>query len=234
MTSRGCPNRCAFCEDAGTKVRLKNPATVKQEIGECIDLGFTGIMFFDDLFCINKKRVEQLCEVIAPFDIKFRCFAHARNFTDEMAHMLGASGCVEVAFGAESMHQQVLDIIGKRTTVAQNYKIVQTAHNAGIRVKAFTMLGLPGDCEEAAEALEKFVLQSGIDDFDVSIFYPYRDTYLAKHAKEFGINVDESGTDGYYKMKGGFSERAVSLWNFPADRIKYWQDRILKHKRRIT
>ena len=92
-------------------------------------------MFFDDLFCINTKRVKKLTEVIKPFNIKFRCFAHARNFTEKMAEMLSDAGCVEIGYGAESMSQGVLDSINKRTTVQQNYDLIKIAHKYGIRVK---------------------------------------------------------------------------------------------------
>jgi len=231
MSARGCPNGCYFCEDAGTAVRLKSPMAVKKELKECVRLGFTGIMFFDDLFCINPRRVEKLCEVIEPFKIKFRCFAHARNFSNEMAATLKDAGCVEIGFGAESASQRVLDNINKRTTVQQNYEIVKLAHTHGIRVKAFTMLGLPGDDEESAAALEKYVTTSGVDDFDVSIYMPYQGTYIAEHAAELGYEfTTQDGICGYYKGKDGSSECAVSLKGFPLDRIKYWQERIISGK----
>lgn len=233
MTSRGCPNNCAFCEHANTPVRLKSPEVVRKEIQECIDLGFTGIMFFDDLFCLNMNRVKQLCKVIKPFGIKFRCFAHARNFTEKMASLLSDAGCLEIGYGAEHADQKILDIINKGTTVDQNYKIIEISHNYGIRVKAFLLLGLPGETNETAAKLEKFVLTSKVDDFDVSIYYPYKGTKIANSIQKFDLFLDNvESTIGYYKGKNGFAECATRTSELSAEEIKNWRKKIYSHNKR--
>lgn len=232
MTSRGCPNNCAFCEDARTFIRLKAPMVVKKEIQECVDLGFTGIMFFDDLFCLNMKRVRDLCKIIKPFNIKFRCFAHARNFTDEMATLLADAGCVEIGYGAEHADQEILDLINKKTKVEQNYEIVKIAHKHNIRVKAFLLLGLPSETNETAEAVEKFVLTSRIDDFDIAIYYPYKGTRIADNMEDYDLYIEDDSTIGYYKGKKGASECVVHTSNLSSQEIKAWRERIYSHKKR--
>jgi anaerobic magnesium-protoporphyrin IX monomethyl ester cyclase len=233
MTARGCPNGCAFCEDARTNVRLKNPEIVKQEIQECVDLGFSGIMFFDDLFCLNLKRVRELCAVIKPFNIKFRCFAHAMNFTDEMAKMLADAGCVEIGYGAECLDQDILDTINKQTTVKQIYKLVNTAHKYGIRVKAFLMLGLPGETKESARKMEEFVMTSGVDDFDVSIYYPYKGTYIADHIDDYDLIIEKGYSSGFYKGKLGYAECVVRTPALSASEIKQLREKIYSHNKRF-
>ena len=56
LTAKGCPMSCAFCEDAGTKVRLYNPENIDIQIKDVLKAGFQGIMFFDDIFAISKKK----------------------------------------------------------------------------------------------------------------------------------------------------------------------------------
>lgn len=233
MTARGCPNSCAFCEDANTKVRLKDPETVRQEIQECVDLGFGGIMFFDDLFCLNMKRVRELCAVIKPFKIKFRCFAHARNFNDEMALLLAEAGCVEIGYGAECLDQEILDKIKKGSTVEQIYELIRIAHKYNIRVKAFLMLGLPGETLESAQRIEDFVLNSGVDEFDVTVYYPYKGTHIADNIDEYDLFVDNSNSCGYYKGKEGYAECIVRTSDLSAQEIKYWRERIYAHNKRF-
>jgi anaerobic magnesium-protoporphyrin IX monomethyl ester cyclase len=232
LTSRGCPNKCAFCEDAGKPVRMKSPLAVKREIQECVNLGFSGIMFFDDLFCLNEARVKNLTDIIKPFNIKFRCFAHARNFSEKMAKMLFDAGCVEIGYGAESLSQKILDTVNKHTTVQQNYDLVKIAQKYGIRVKAFLLLGLPGESKESASAMEKFVVESGIDDFDVSIYYPYKGTQIADNIEKYDLYIKDNETIGYYKGKCGSAECSVETSLLTNQEIGGWHDRIYAHNKR--
>lgn len=233
ITSRGCPNSCAFCEHANTLVRLKKPEYVKKEIQEIVKLGFTGIMFFDDLFCLNTKRVRNLCAIIKPFNIKFRCFAHARNFNEEMACLLADSGCIEIGYGAEHVVQKILDTVNKRTSTKQNYEIINIAHRHGIRVKAFLLLGLPGENNATAKELEKFVLTSGIDDYDVGIYFPYKGTTIADNIDAYDIFLEtKNNALGYYKGKLGFAECLVHTSEITSNELKMWRERIYSHNKR--
>jgi anaerobic magnesium-protoporphyrin IX monomethyl ester cyclase len=234
MTSRGCPNQCAFCEDAGVPVRYKSPAALDKELQECVDLGFTAIMFFDDLFCINLRRVQSLCDVIRQYDLKFRCFAHARTFNADIAATLAISGCVEIGYGAEHANQDILDRVNKRTTVEQNYKLIKIAHKYGIRVKAFLMLGLPGETSDTAAELEQFVLNSSVDDFDVSIYYPYKGTRIADHLTEYGLSLTEGVSLGYYKGRCGSTECITRTVEMSSKELLYWQQRIYAHNKRCN
>lgn len=221
ITGRGCPGRCKFCVDACTPVRLKSPEVVGREIDECKALGFEAIMFFDDLFCLNHRRVKALCEVIKEKGVAFRCFARADNFDDEMAATLVDAGCKEIGVGIESMDQVVLDRVGKGTTVQQNWNVVAVAKRHGLRVKAFMMIGLPGELPSTYELMEEFVKKSGIDDYDISVYYPYPGTELAKEVRALG-------GFGYYKGKDGSSEIAVNN----GQDLAAWHDKILAHKKR--
>ncbi len=232
MTSRGCPNHCAFCEDAGTKVRLKSTVAVDKEIQECVNLGFTGIMFFDDLFCLNLRRVKELCSVIKKYNLKFRCFAHARNFSQEMAEILADAGCVEIGYGAEHISQDILDIVEKRTTTEQNYNLIKIAHRYEIRVKAFLLLGLPGESNKTAADLEQFVLNSGVDDYDVGIYFPYKGTKLADQIDKYDLQLLDGNPLGYYKGKCGYAECVTRTKNLSREELMAWRERIYSHNKR--
>jgi len=230
LTSRGCPHSCYFCEHAGFPVRLKSVGAVRKELQECKALGFRAIMFFDDLFCINLKRVRELCNTIKPLDLKFRCFAHSNNFTDEMAIILSDSGCVEIGYGAEHADQLTLDIINKKTTVEQNYNIVKIAHRYGIRVKAFLMIGLPGENRDTISNLREFVENSGVDDYDVTVYFPYKGTYIREHLGDFDLQINDYVGFGYYKGKSGKAEVRVRTSELTSEEIKHYQRELWKIK----
>ena len=178
LLGRGCPMACKFCEDARTLTRWTSLENAEAELDDIVSLGYKGVYLFDDLFAINLGKCAPYLKLLKASGLKFRCNVHARFMTPEFAGALADAGCVEAAFGAESGSQQILDRIDKKTTVAQNYSCVRYCKDAGIAVKAFVMIGLPGETRETINDTETFITTSGIDDAQIAIYYPYRGTML--------------------------------------------------------
>jgi radical SAM superfamily enzyme YgiQ (UPF0313 family) len=189
MLGRGCPMACKFCEDAKTLTRWTSLANAQAELADITALGYGGAYLFDDLFAINLGKCRPYLDLLAASGLAFRCNVHARFMTAEFAAALAGAGCAEVAFGAESGSQQILDRIDKKTTAQQNYDCVRYCKAAGITVKAFLMIGLPGETRATIADTERFICTSGIDDAQVAIFYPYKGTMLRREMDE-GLTSD--------------------------------------------
>ncbi len=229
VTSRGCPFNCGFCEHAKTTVRYYNPERIKKELAQIAELGYGAVMFFDDLFAVSQKRIDSLCEVIKPFGIKFRCFGHVKRMTSKMAESLAKAGCVETGVGMESGSQKILDLVKFPTpTTEESCKYIKICHSFGIRVKAFFMLGLPGESRETIKETERFIANSGIDDFDLAIYYPYKGTRIRNRIGEYDLFFDEGDAIGYYKGKFGKAEAVVRTSALSAEEIKNERERIFK------
>jgi anaerobic magnesium-protoporphyrin IX monomethyl ester cyclase len=246
LTAKGCPMKCTFCEDAGTKVKLYTPDNISKHIEDVKKAGFEGVMFFDDIFAISKKRVRDLSEVIAPSNLIYRCFGHAKSMDDEMARMLSDSGCIETGFGAESGSQVILNVVGKGTTVEQNMRYVETCNKFGIKVKAFVIVGLPGETLDTVNETKKFIefLLSNkftnrfghqvTNDFDTTIYFPYKGTKIRDSIdagfNEFDLHFTTNPDDmsGFYKGKGGSAEAAVRTSGLDGEDIVKIQHDILK------
>ncbi len=227
LTAKGCPMSCAFCEHARTKVRMYTPENITRQMTQVQENGFGGVMFFDDIFTLSEKRVREMAKVIRPFNMPYRCFGHARTMTRTMARQLADSGCVEVGYGAESGSDRILHGIHKKTSVEQNRQMITMCNEMGIRVKAFIMLGLPGEDRESvadtARFLEFLMAQSFIghdgkpwrNDFDMTLFFPYRGTEIRQRMEEgdpgldIHFNGDPDGYEGFYKGRGGSSDNVV-------------------------
>ena len=252
LTAKGCPMRCAFCEDAGTKVRLYNTHNIDLQIKDVINAGFQGIMFYDDIFAISKKRVIDMSSVIANHDIIYRCFGHARSMDKEMAKILSESGCIEMGFGAESGSQKILKTIDKRTKIEDNINFVEICNNYGIKVKAFLILGLPGEdrstIKETAKFLDiltsnKFTNRFGreiTNDFDITVYFPYKGTRIRTAIDQKDKNYDIFFTkdpdkmSGFYKGKGGSAEITVRTSALSSLDIEEVQKNLLtEYKKRV-
>ncbi|MFH1610431.1 MAG: radical SAM protein [Patescibacteria group bacterium] len=232
MTSRGCPFGCDFCENARTKVKLYTQEHINQEIIDVKRAGFGGIMFFDDLFAMNIKRVREVCSVIKKHNIIFRCFGHSNTMTVEIAETLADSGCVEIGVGFESGAQSILDVVKHpRTTISKNLNFIKICHKYKIRVKSFFVLGLPGEASSTINETEKFIAESGVDDFDLSIYYPYKGTRIRDKMEEYDLNFVRNGEGsavGYYKGQHGHAESIVRTSSLSADEIVKARDMIFQ------
>lgn len=228
LTSKWCPMSCAFCEDANSKPKYYSPEVVWKQIKESKMAGFEWIMFFDDLFAINTKRVEELTNEIKKHNVKYRCFWHAKTMKENMVVLLKESGCIEIWFWAESWSQKILDNINKRVNVEQNFEFVKLCNKYWIKVKAFIMIGLPWEDQSTLNETEKFidfltkntftnsVWKEITNDFDLTVYYPYQGTKIRDSIdaweEEYDLIIDKDDietSEGYYKWKWGSSETTV-------------------------
>ena len=128
-------------------VRAMSPQRIQDEVRHIRDTyGIHGIMFFDDELNLDKKRMLAICQKIKELgDIVWRGFFVTAKFDREIAEACKESNCYEVASGIESGSPTILKNIQKPATVDLNRKFLVTAKQAGLRTKAFMIIGLPGE-----------------------------------------------------------------------------------------
>ena len=176
ITSRGCPFNCAFCckNIFGSQVRFRSIESVIEEIKQIIkDYSVNHFLFYDDTFVLKRERLYPLCEELSKLNIIFRCNGNARYNTYEDYKMLYRAGCREIAFGIESGSQKILDIINKGITVEQNKRAIADAQGAGLLVKAYLMIGNPGESKETIEETKKFITEANPDQYTLFYLCPF-------------------------------------------------------------
>lgn len=219
ITSRGCPYSCAFCcqWNKTRKIRLHSAEYVIDEIDEVKKLGYKGIMFFDDIFIINKTRLFKITKHLKKNGIIYRCFVRADIATEEIIKNLAVTGCKEIGFGSESGSQKILDIIDKKTTVEQNRNLIRLCKKHGIRVKTFFIIGLPGETSATLKETEEFIEETKPDDIDFTILSVFKGSDIAKNPDKYDIKFDEYGA--FYKGTPGKYECHVSTFSLSSKRI---------------
>jgi len=228
MSSRGCPMHCAFCSHTwGSKVRLHSPEYIQGEIQYLKSIGYSALMFFDDIFTMNRSRITSITDMIKDEHIIYRCFVRSDTTDRKLLTMLYESGCVEVGFGAESGSQKILDIVHKNTTVEQNTKLVELAREIGIRTKAFLMVGLPGEDGESCQATYDWIRDTHPDSWDICIYQPYKGADITSNPEAYDIHIDNAKyEDSYYKGRSGEYRCSVSTSGLASDEIVAWRERI--------
>ncbi len=215
ITGRYCPMQCKFCEERGSGLVLYSAQKVKEDLEAIKKAGFEALMFYDDIFSISEKRIEELCDIIKSLDLTFRCNGHAKIMSrnKEVLQKLKEAGCVEICIGIESGDQKILDIIEKGNKIEECFSATKNILNEGLKISAYLMIGLPGENKETIANTEKYIAQFSDNPnftFDLTIFYPYRHSYIRENINEFDLNLHLEGSKGLYKGAGGASECCVS------------------------
>ena len=154
ISSRGCPNSCAFCINnafRGRALRLRDPRLVVDEIEHLRrGYGFRHFDVWDDTFTLSGGHVTAVCEELLRRRLRIRWYARARvNTVDRgMLRLMSRAGCRAIGYGVESGSERVLRQIGKNITLAQVRGAVRETVRCGMGVKAFFMFSHPTETED--------------------------------------------------------------------------------------
>lgn len=222
LTSRGCPYECTFCAGqvaSGRLVRYQSPELVVEEVEKLvIDYNMEGLYFADDMFNADKSRAIKICEQLIQRGINKKiCWnaqIRANSVDKELLKLMKSAGCIRVDVGFESGSQKTLDIINKRTTVAQNYEAARVLRELGIQAHANIVVGIPGEGIEDLEKTRKFVKEIKPTWIGFGEFVPLPGSILfnkllsekkitsdcSEHLKSFNFtNVDDKTLDRFIK-----------------------------------
>jgi len=190
MASRGCPFHCVFCsqDTQYKKVRLRDTLKVVDEIEELVDRHrFEWFSFNDAYFPWTRKQGFEFADELIRRGLhkRVRWITESRvdMVDDELMRRLRESGLSVIFFGFESGNQRVLDLAGKRTTLAQAKKAAQAARKAGVLIMGFFMLGLPGDTVESCWDTVDFAIDLDCDFAKFAVTVPYPGSALFDQQK---------------------------------------------------
>jgi anaerobic magnesium-protoporphyrin IX monomethyl ester cyclase len=208
ITSRGCPYSCVFCcrDVHGNKVRLHSINRIIDELNDIKNTyGIDSVLFYDDVFTMNVRgRLEELCKRIKPLNFTFRCNGRVGMNKPGDYVLLKEAGCDEIAFGIESGSQRILDAMGKRVTVEQNRKTLEEAKAAGLKTKAYLMVGFPGETEETVEETKRFIETADPDKFTLFAFVPLPGCDVWRNPKKYGVIHLSHDWDQYFNIAGNY------------------------------
>jgi radical SAM superfamily enzyme YgiQ (UPF0313 family) len=188
--------------------------------------GFEAFMIFDDVFTVSKKRTKALAQYFAGRDFKFRCFARSNLLDDDIAGYLAQMGVVEVGIGVESGSQEVLRKNLKGTTREGNLTAFRRLRERGIRVKAFIIVGLPGESEATIRDTEDWIERARPDDIDFTVFQPLPGSPVFEKPELWDIKFEYNSRPMWYKGTPGYYESNVSTEALSAERIVEIRDEL--------
>lgn len=233
-TSRGCPNTCSFCAGhlvSGLGARFHSVGYVVEQMRLVVErFGVEAIHFEDDTLGTSRPRVFELCEAIRRAGlhqkVKWDALLRANQADAELLREMKAAGCFQVEFGFESGSDAMLRTLNKNTTVEMNLHAARLAHEAGLRIYADIMVGLPGETEADLRATLRFVRQARPEVLSFARLYPLPGTDIYNALSEADRRA-LTWADYTYLEDADFP---VNITAIPAERLsklykqidKYW------------
>ena len=225
-TTLGCPYHCSFCciqapFKSGEQVlgyrahvnsyRYWSPHAIVAQIDRLVnDYGVRNIKIADEMFVLNMKHVQGICDLLIERGYDLNIWAYARVDTirgEETVDKLQRAGFNWLAFGIESASERVRDDVDKGFDQEDILRTIENVRAAGINVIANYIFGLPEDDLETMQATLDlaFDLNCEFGNFYCAMAYPGSQLYNA--ATRAGWLLP--------KQWSGYSQHAVDTLPLP-------------------
>lgn len=229
ITSRGCPFKCSFCvwpqvlHNNGYRVRSAENVTEEfMKIQEYFPQ-VQEIVFEDDTFSVDSKRVEDISEALIKAGNRLPWTANTRaNLSLDAMHSMKKAGCRMIIVGYESGSQQILNNVSKGTTVEQNLAFAERAGKAGLLVHGCFMAGNPGETPDTLEETFRMAVKLKPDTAQFFPVMAYPGTKLFNELRESGCLA----TNDYSRWltKDGLHNCVVDLPGLSSNDLVDWCD----------
>lgn len=226
VPSRGCTAGCKYCikhVSYNYTVRLRSAENIMAELRQLKSLGINDIMFYADLFTVNRQQVMDICHAMIDEDInmKWMCNSRVDYVDEEMLQTMAQAGCHMISWGIESGSAEILKRARKGADPAKAEQALTWARQAGIKNFGYFIIGLPG---ETVETIQETIAFSKKLPLNVAIFHiaaPYPGTPFFYEVVENGWF--RPGTN--WEQVDMDKSTVLDYPNLTAEELNYWQKR---------
>ena len=194
VTSRGCPEKCSFCQVPaiqGSYFRARSPDHVCDEI-EWLKkkYGIKSFIFDDDNMFTNTKRAKALLSKIIERNLSMPWISLATavfRLDEAMINLMVESGCSYIDVAIESGTDRITrDVILKPINFDHAKKMIAYARKKGIFVAANFIIGFPTESWQEIRQTIAFAEELDVDYAKIFNAIPLRNTEMFDLARETG------------------------------------------------
>ena len=168
---------------------MQSPRRILEEIENILTyFKNKGFFFYDDNLTADKKRISELCDLLAGngYDIHWTAQVRADLAKDpELISNMARAGLKWVYIGFESINDETLKVLKKSQTRTDIENAIQTFHQHGVNIHGMFMFGDDHDTVENISQTVQFVIEKGIDTIQFMVLTPLPGTeYYEKIERE--------------------------------------------------
>ena len=243
ITSRGCPEKCSFCQVPslqGSYFRWRSPDHVCDEI-EWLkkEYGIKSIFWDDDNLLTNTKRAKALFKRMIEKDLGLSWVYSATavfRLDTELIDLMIESGCEAINIAIESGSERVTrDIVLKPLDFEHAKKMVTYAKKKGLFVAANFIIGFPTETWEEIRKTIDFAEEINVDYAKLFIAIPLRNTEMYDLAEKTNSIIKDTydgekvwTVGGAIKSEHWSADDLTILRAYEWDRINFYDPKKLK------
>lgn len=180
-TSLGCPYSCIFCcinaPFGKPGIRYRSPELVVKEIGVLGEkYGIKNLKIVDELFVLHERHYMSIVDLIIKegYDLNMWAYARVDSVKFENLEKMKKAGINWLGLGIESASELVRDGVNKKMRRKDVKDVVRRIQDAGIRVGANFIFGLPDDTIDTMQETFDFAveLNAELANFYCAMAYP--------------------------------------------------------------
>ena len=208
-TTLGCPYHCTFCciqspfksgqaRENVNSYRMWSANAVLAQIDTLVTkYGVRNLKVADEMFVLNPRHVETICDGIIErgYDLNIWAYARVDTVRDSMLDKLRRAGFRWLAFGIEAADEAVRDDVDKGFGQDEIFATLQKVRDAGIYVIANYIFGLPEDTQESMQKTLQMALDlnSEFANFYATMAYPGSPLYAMALDRKWPLPKKWSG-----------------------------------------
>lgn len=189
IASRSCPYSCTFCyHPLGKKYRQRSLDSFFAELDYMVkEYDINMIAVVDELFSADKKRIQEFCERIKNYNLKWMTQMRVDSVDKETLFVLKDSGCFVISYGLESASKVVLKSMKKHVTISQIESALKSTYEAGIGIQGNFIFGDREETWETANETLDWWFKHKKYQVNLTPIFVYPGTELYHHA--IGKNI---------------------------------------------
>jgi len=139
------------------------------------DYKVKNIKIWDELFCLDRSRVEAICDhiILRGYDFNIWAYARVDTITQAMLHKLKKAGVNWLAYGFESSSEDVRRLSNKKFENSKIRYAIDSTRDAGINIIANFLFGLLGDTIDSMKANLNMAIRENFEYVNFYIALPY-------------------------------------------------------------
>ncbi len=221
LASRSCPFKCTFCYHSINTYRKRSVKLFFDEVEHVVNqYDVNSLMIYDDLFAVKASRLEEFCGYMEKYNLQWQTAMHTSSIAENringpLLRRMREAGCVGLGLGLESVNEEVLLSMVKKTSGDQVKEAIRLVNDADITIQGNFIFGDTVETPETANDTLNWWVQNQRYTIQVDPIWVFPGTPLFRQALADGrlgefedylelptpaINVSKLDDQSYDKM----------------------------------